>query len=186
MSNDVEAEWEDVPLYQGSDAARIHELGNAFATAIENVGPRRVTEAVTVREAAKAMDDAKAEALPRAVVARVSAIKRKSFRRILAAHPPREGNERDAELGYDGDVFPDALMEHFDGATGERTLTAPEFSTGNDLVEWLDKRSDGHFRLLFLAALRVNTNGSPDPKDLVTSRLDQMSDVTSDSPRRLA
>lgn len=185
MSNAVEPAWRDVPLFQGSDAERIRQLREDFTNVITTAGPRRLTESPTL-DAAKAYDDAVADALPRAVIARVQAVGRKVYRHLLAENPPREGNELDTARGFNCETMPDALLEYFDGKTGARSVTAPSFNSGDELVTWLDSLSDGHFSALFEAAVETNEGGSPDPKASLTSRIAQVSDVTSSSPERLA
>jgi hypothetical protein len=173
---------EQVPIFQGDDAAAIEQARRDFnrVAAAEVRPPLRQGDPTPVQEAAEAYDAVVADALPRAVMATVRALGRRAYRHLRAAHPPREGNDGDRDLGFNEDTFLDALLEYFDA--GEKTIAEPDFANRESLIAWLDDLNDGNFTQLAEAAVRVNEGGSPDPKDSLGSRVSRLYDVTSKSP----
>lgn len=195
MSNAITRRSKNIPIFQGDDVLLIEELDaeyrrvEALRNLAENQKRIRLADPSPSADAneallaaAKAYDDAVAEALPRAVMATVTAVGRKTWRRLLAEHPPREDNEGDEALGFNEDEFPDALLEHFDAETGERSITAPEFNSKAAVTAWLDELSDGVFMEIWTTAVRLNQGGSPDPKASLESQVERMYVETSRSP----
>lgn len=177
----VSRRTEQVPIFQGDDAAIIETARQDFnRVAAAEVAPvLRQGDASPLQEAADAYDKVVADALPRAVMATVRALGRKAYRHLLAAHPPREGNDVDQALGFNESTFLDALLEYFDA--GEKSVIKPDFATRESLVEWLDNLNDGTFTQLSEAAVRVNEDRSPDPKASLGSRVARLSAATSRS-----
>lgn len=184
MSTSISRRTEDVTIYQGDDASVIEKaLRDVNRVAEDQVAPTgRLNDPSPLQEAADAYDAVVVEALSRAVTATVQALGRKAYRGLLAAHPPREGNETDAQLGFNESTFSDALLEFFDAETGEKSVIAPEFSGRQPLIDWLNDLNDGTFSQLAEAAVRVNEGRSPDPKDSLGSRVARLFDATSPSP----
>lgn len=174
---------EQVPIFQGDDAAYVEAARQDFnrAASQEPMAARRLGDSSPLQEAAEAYDAAVADALPRAVMVTVQALGRKAYRRLLAEHPPRDGNEDDETLGFNQDAFTEALLEYFDLQTGEKTVTEPQFMSAAALVTWLEDLNDGNFAQLASAAVRVNEGGSPDPKASLGSQVARLSAVTSRS-----
>lgn len=184
MTNTITRRTEEVPIFQGDDAAKIEAARQEFnRVAASEVAPSgRLNDPSPLQDAADAYDAAVADALPRAVIATVQALGRKAYRTLLAEHPPRDGNETDATLGFNEATFMDALLEFFDTETGEKSVVAPEFNARQPLVDWLDNLNDGTFTQLAEAAVRVNEGGSPDPKASLGSRVARLSAATSPLP----
>jgi hypothetical protein len=196
-STSISRRTAQVPIFQGADVAVIEEAQVEYNRAeslrrlaeSQQSGTRRMSEPAATQEltdaalaAAKVYDAAVADALPRAVMATVTALGRRSWRNLLAEHPPRDDNQGDDALGFNESTFLDAVLEFWDGETGERSVTVPQFDSRNALVEWLDNLSDGVFTELGYAAVRVNQGGSPDPKASLGSQAAQMYRATSRSP----
>lgn len=195
MSTSITRRTAEVPVFQGDDVAVIEEAEAAYNRAeslrrlaevrtpsgrLDGGGEDTLSESTTAAiEAARAYDAAVEDALPRAVTVKVQALGRKTYRGLLAAHPPRNDNDGDAQVGFNRDDFFDALLEHFDGETGERTILAPDFKSKNELTAWLDELSDGVYTELGVTAVRLNQGGSPDPKASLTSQAEQMYGATS-------
>lgn len=195
MSNTISRRTAEVPIFQGADVSVIEEARLAWNRAeaqrqmnetLARPSARMAPDDEGSQEAAKAAQDAAdaydaavADALPRAVVAKVQAIGGKAYRHLRAEHPPRPDDEDDETLGFNRSTFLDALLEFFDGETGEKTLVYPEFSSKNALVAWLDDLSNGVFSDLADAAVIVNQGGSPDPKVSLGSQVAQMYAATS-------
>jgi hypothetical protein len=76
------------------------------------------------------------------------AMPRPKWRHLLAAHPPREGNDRDAEMGYNPDSFYPAIIR---ACVIDPEITAEEWS---ELLD--EKLSDNQFAQLSAAAFVVN------------------------------
>lgn len=182
MSTLIKRRTEQVPIFQGDDAAVIEAARQDFnrAALAEPVTSRRLNDASPIQEAADAYDAAVLEALPRAVMVTVQALGRKAYRHLLGQHSPREENETDQALGFNESTFLDALLEYWDA--GEKSIVDPEFGSRESLVEWLDNLNDGVFTQLAEAAVRVNEGGSPDPKASLGSRVARLSVATSPSP----
>lgn len=200
----VTRRYDDVPIFQGDDAERIEEtrahLNRAMVTAASPRAPRplRVGDEVDdgrdqLVAAAKALDELVAECLPRAVIVRVQALGRRTWRALLLDYPPRPGNERDEELGYDQDAMAQAVLAYRDDATGEHTIAhvrlgeqdedaGERFGSKAEVEEWLDELNDGNFTQLAVAAIDVNEGGSPDPKASFASQVARVFGVTSRSP----
>jgi hypothetical protein len=87
---------------------------------------------------------------------------RGAFRRLLTEHPPRDGDELDAQLGYNADTFGDALIQK---CIVETRALAPDGTSGdpvpNEWDKWADEMSDGQWEEVFTACLALNKDGNP-------------------------
>lgn len=177
MTTLIQRRTEDVPIFQGEDDTTIEGLRQALIRAEQrgrSSAPRRMGDLPEESVAKTALNEAVQEALPRAVVVTVQALGRKVYRSLVAANPPREGNELDQYQGYNTDDMAVALLEFHDGT--ERTIIAPEFASKDEAVAWLDNLNDGTYSALFSAAVRCNEGGPVDPKAI--SELARASDAT--------
>lgn len=169
-----------VNLWQGDDLFRIQEAEQAVAAAMptNSLGvPIRLGDTSALTEAVAYRDQLRDEAEPRAIKATVQRLPRKQFRDLIKAHPPREGDEADKEIGFNEEAVADELVP--------ACLVAPEFKSPAFREEFLDNLSDAQFGLLFDAAYAVNRGGVPDPKADMSSRVSQIYGETSTSPERL-
>lgn len=197
MTSAISRRAAEVPIFQGDDVSVIEEARLAWnraesqrqlAESVMRSSKRLTPEDEGISEATKAAqaaadayDAAVADAMPRAVIAKVQAIGGKAYRHLRAEHPPRADDEDDETLGFNRVTFLDALLEFFDAETGEKSLVSPDFGSKNALVEWLDNLSDGTFRQLADAAVIANQGGSPDPKVSLGSQAAQMYGAISQS-----
>jgi hypothetical protein len=172
----VQRRTETVYLYQGDDQVALDEALDEYQQAIVNAGPARLGDTLTTDAAAK-YDKLKDELKERAVPVTVRALGGRAFRKLLAECPPRKGNEADEAAGCDTDKMSEALLEYV--TDHERTIVAPALGAKSAVVAWLDDLSDGDYSLIFSAAMRVNRGGQPNPKASLTSRLEAISNATS-------
>jgi hypothetical protein len=175
----------EVHIYHGSDIAVINELRDEFNRVARQANPLaalRLGDESPVVVAGKAYDDAVREAMPRATSVTLRALRRKAFRDLLIANPPRDGNADDEVLQYNQDGMHEALVEYFNVETGERTIIDPEFGTKQALTEWVENLNYGMFTQLAAAAIELNEIGSPNPKAPVSSQVARLSDEPSPSP----
>ncbi len=177
MSTTITRRTAEVAIFQGDDLAAIEqaEIDFAHAEKERQAGPsgRLNPDTSDAQEAAEKFDALVADAMTRAVKVKVQAIGRK-YRHLIAEHPPRSDHENDENWGFNESTFFDALLEHYDGETGDRTIVEPRFESKNALVAWLDELTDGQFTELATAAGRVNQGGQPDPKASLGSRAARM------------
>lgn len=82
---------------------------------------------------------------------------RGAFRRLLTEHPPRDGDELDASLGYNSDTFGDALIR----ACIVRTENLAGETVENEWDKWADDMTDGQWEEVFTACLKLNKDGNP-------------------------
>lgn len=114
-----------------------------------------VNEALAaVREALQVQRDVIASGVVRIVV---KGLTRGEFRRLLVAHPPREGDDLDERLGYNGDTFGDALIR----ACIVRTDSLDGEPVENRWDEWADEMTNGQWEEVFRACLKLTNDGEP-------------------------
>lgn len=165
----------EVVLMQGDDAARAEEL----LADIERIaaGPQLRMNGEAVGSAIHAYNEHVEKAAERGVTLAVTAIPRRKFRALMADHPPRSGNEDDADAGFNVDTFGDDLVP---------ACITTEFPSIADRDALLDSLSDAQWGRLVSAAVSANIGGQIDPKARLSSPLDQRSEEISELPDRLA
>lgn len=108
--------------------------------------------------------------------ARVITVERlapKKFARLMAAHPPREGDPFDKETGFNTDTFDRALMD--------AAITKVVDGHGNPVegFQWadvVDEISFGQFQTIIKLALSLNTSQTAVPFSLAESENRQTSE----------
>lgn len=170
-----------VVLFQGDDLdpieehrARVERAAMVSSTPLR-VGDEGIPPAVL--EAAADYDAFMEGAVERAVHLRLVAVPRRRYRELLAAHPPREGDEGDERAGFNIDALTDELVPE--------SIATGQFDTDAERDEFLDDLSDAEWSQVSSAAVRLNEGGAPDPKARMTSHLTLGSGETSESPARL-
>jgi hypothetical protein len=167
---------DEVVLFQDDDQHELRALGKAVeAAATSSDSPRRLGDDDDVLAAAKAYDEFLEQAAERGTKVAIKAIPGKKWREHVAAHPPREKNEDDAEWGFNHLTLGDAVV--------------PECVTSIDgqpaSQDDLDNLNDGDYSKIYAAVLRLNTGRGPDPKASISATLRRTSPETSESPERL-
>jgi hypothetical protein len=87
----------------------------------------------------------------------VKGLTRGEFRRMLTAHPPREDDDLDARLGYNGDTFPDAFIQ----ASIVRTDSLDGDPVDTDWDRWADDMTNGQYEEVLTACMRLTNDGQP-------------------------
>lgn len=182
MSTTVSRRTASVTLYQGDDFERLTELRRAADAArhrsdeAEKHGLRRAGDDAADPELAAAADQAEAEydafvdeAAERAIEIRFRALQGKAFRALMAAHPPRDDNETDAEFDVNTATFPDELLV--------LSIEEPRH-TPDERREFVDDLADGDHERFWQAAYWMNRLPGGDPKATRFSSASQSSSVT--------
>lgn len=167
---------DEVVLYSDADQHQIDALRRAIETAAtSSPSPLRLGDDDDVVTAATAYDEFVAEAAQRGTKVTLENMPGRKWRALVAEHPPREGNDDDAEWGFNVLTFADACV--------------PPCVTGIDgqpaTEDDIDSLNDGDFSRVYAAVLRVNTGRGPNPKDSISATLRKTSPETSGSPARL-
>lgn len=185
MSLKIEREKRSVPLFKPEDRRELDELRMALQNAALADGPRRINDTDSpAKAAAAAHEEFKAKALKRATKVGITALRGQEWRNLLAAHPPRkdvldgegevvESFPQDAEVGFNVDTIALPLVL--------ASIDADQFDSDADRAEFVDDLSDPDFSRVFSQCVRVNTEGSEDPKWSASSWLEQTSAAISNS-----
>jgi hypothetical protein len=151
-----------VVILQGDDQAKLEELRLAVASAQRraNLALPRLgdSEPADVASLVAEHDAFLEEASERAALVELQALGRRQWRSLVAAHPPRDGNEQDQSLGVNEESFGDALVP--------ASIVAPVFDTPADRDAFLDSLSDAQFDQLYATAYSLNKMVGADPKGL--------------------
>lgn len=176
---------ETVLLLQGDDEAKLRELRGEATRLREQAeslkpsqaqqnAPRTLSEPDTAAEAyaaavakaekaEKAADNHAAAAEKRAVKVVMRSVGRKTWRRLLAENPPRDGDENDKKIGANAEAFGEAMVY--------ACLASPTFSNDEDRDAFLDQLSDAQFGNLEIVAFALNGTVGADPKARLASPL---------------
>lgn len=186
---------ERVPLFEPADQARLADLAQEAARAIELAGPQRVGDGTPARDAAAEYDALHAEAKDRARWIELEALPRKAWRALLMEHPARmveqtvkadDGTESTTEVVHDEDANVGFNVETIAEPLVKASIKAGQFPSIADRDAFLDDLSDPNFTRLFGAAVLLNRQDITPPKAGLVSLLAAISDETSTSPDRLA
>lgn len=181
MSALIPQRTDEVVLYRDEDQRELDRLERELAaTAAKSSSPLRIGDDPSVVTAAQAYDDFKAEAAERGVTVVLKHMPGRKWRAAVAAHPPRESHEADADWGFNHLTLADVVVPECVASIGGQPLA------GDALVEAIDSMSDGDFARVYSRVLRLNTGQGPDPKDSISARLPRSSNEISESPERLA
>jgi hypothetical protein len=104
-----------------------------------------------------ALDEQRAVIASGVVRITIKSLTRGEFRRILAANPPRDGDDLDQQLGYDADRFGDALIV----ASILSTTTIDGEPVPNEWDRWADDMTNGQWDEMFRACLALTNDGNP-------------------------
>lgn len=165
---------ETVTLWQGDDLAELERLRAAIDDAQNDTPvPLIGGEKDPAVSAAEAYNRLYAKAAKRAVTVTIQAVPRTRWRELVAANPPREGDETDALIGMNAEEFGDALLAEPD------TIINPPEVAGPGRREFVASLSDGDWQLLVRAAYAVNRSTGEAPKAFPVSELTSNSGETS-------
>ena len=156
-----------VVIYQGDDidelsilrrkAEQARAVVEAAAGESRRIGDDLGTE--DLKAAQDAYDDFVDEAEQRAVMVEVRALKRGTFRDLMAKHPARDGNDDDKMFSVNMDDFPAPFLAE---SVQSVKVGARELSQGQvrDLLEDL---AEGDFDRVFATAYWLNRAPGSDP-----------------------
>ena len=82
---------------------------------------------------------------------------RGEFRRLLTAHPPREGDRLDQAVGYNGDTFLDAFVSSSIVATHNLAGDPVE----NEWPKWGDEMTNGQWEKILKLCQELTNSGEP-------------------------
>jgi hypothetical protein len=141
----------------GKDEARLRELDAEVARTKPDKtdGPRLLTEVDPHTAAVEARQKFAAAAKKRGTQVVMRSVGRKTWRRLLADNPPREGNTLDERLGADSDSFGEAIVA--------ACLASPTFANDEERDAFLDSLSEAQFGRLELLAFELNRGLGADP-----------------------
>ena len=87
----------------------------------------------------------------------IKGLTRGEFRRLLVAHPPRQGDPLDSKVGYNADTFGDALIQ----ASILRTEDLDGNPVPNEWDRWADEMTNGQWEDVFTACMKLTNDGEP-------------------------
>ena len=87
----------------------------------------------------------------------IKGLTRGEFRRLLTAHPPRQGDPLDSKVGYNADTFGDALIK----ACILRTEDLDGNTVPNEWDQWADEMTNGQWEDVFTACMRLTNDPEP-------------------------
>lgn len=154
-----------VHLLTGDYADRLESLGQAALLALKDDSPRTTIEAHPYETLRQEYDALKAEAIAAGTTVAMTAVGRKVWRELKEKHPPRTGEDVDAETqrqdrlaGVNADSVGDDLVY--------ASVTSPEFKTRAAFEEWADSLSEGEWNEILGRAWELANGARLDPKDL--------------------
>ena len=150
-----------VTLLQGEDQAELDRLDAEVVRLAPKKGdtpPVRTADEVDPHtEAKRARAEFAAEAEERGVTVVLRALGRKTWRKHVLDHPPRDGKPGDEQFGVNITDFPETLVP--------ASIASPVFSSETEREAFLDSLTDVQFEMLFLRAFNLNRALGADPKD---------------------
>ena len=87
----------------------------------------------------------------------IKGLTRGEFRRLLVAHPPRQGDPLDSKVGYNADTFGDALIQ----ASILRTEDLDGNPVPNEWDRWADEMTNGQWEDVFTACMKLTNDPEP-------------------------
>ena len=117
------------------------------------------------------------------VIVEHRALTRKRWVELMEAHPPREGNEQDAQFGVNVETFVDAaLADAITGATGASDGEPVEGFTGADWHDTANDISNAQWQQFAFDLFRLNNGVTAGPTSRTASLVMRSSETTSEQP----
>ena len=180
--NPITPRTDTVIVLQGDDDEILRDL-KAEVDRLEKSKPKKPITARTLAdldpeqdweadlEAARDRHDAFAEeAKERGVKVILRALGRKTYRDLIAAHPPRDGNEGDKDFGANVDDLQEALVP---------LCMASPAGSNEERSAFLDSLNEGQFGDLAIRAWQLNIGRTADPTQRLSSADSRTSVATS-------
>lgn len=164
----IERRTATVTIYPGDYLDRIRHLERKAEAAERAASPATLDEAPESEylDLARQHDDLVREAEEKALHVVIGALPRRTWRRLVDEHKPREDHKGDAIAGVNEETFADALVP--------LSIVSPALDDDD-----LDALSSADFERLYLTAFALNRAPVADPKASLVSRLTPKNDETS-------
>ena len=166
------AQTSTIHLLTGDWADRLNSLYAAFHQALKDEESGKAPELLASETApsellAAEYNAAKEQAEAEGIRVELTAVGRKRWRELKAAHPARtEGDEETVKADRLAGVNVDSIEDDLVYAT----LSHPEFSTRAQFDEWADGLSEGEWQTLVTRAWQLANVAASDPKSLPSWR----------------
>lgn len=149
---------ETVTFLRGEDEAELRRLDAEVQRTkpVKGAAPATLDEGDAHATAREQREKFAAEAEGRGTVIVMRSVGRKTWRRVLSEHPPRDGNADDAKFGANADTFGEAIVSV--------CLASPTFGTDEEREAFLDGLSEAQFGRLEVVAFTLNTTLGANPK----------------------
>jgi len=180
--NPITPRTETVIVLQGDDDEKLRHL-KAEVARIEASKPKKDVLARTLsdadplqaweaeKKAAEAAHDKfAAQAEKRGVKVILRAVGRKTWRDLVAKHPPRPANDTDEEVGANADDLQEELVP---------LCMASPVGSKEEIAAFLDSLSEGQFGALAVKAHGLNMGRTADPTQRLLSGVSRTSSATS-------
>lgn len=154
-----------VHLLTGDYADRLESLWAAANKAADDKTPRTALEGDPFEELRAEYGALKAEALEAATSVTLTAVGRRVWRGLKEKHPPRTGDDIDAEVAK-GDRLAGVNTDGVEDDLVQASLVDPEFKTRADFDDWADTLSEGEWQTLVNRAWELANGARLDPKEL--------------------
>lgn len=154
-----------VHLLTSDYADRLEAAYAAARTAADDKTPRTALEGDPYQELVAEYEALKAEALEAAVTATMTGVGRKVWRSLKEKHPPRTGDDVDAET-VKGDRLAGVNTDSVEDDLVHASLVSPEFRARADFDDWADALSEGEWQTLVTKAWELANGTRLDPKEL--------------------
>lgn len=156
-----------VTLYPGGVEERLNELLEQIDEARANDKPRRMNDKSEAMRLAEEHDRLLDEYEAQVVTVTLSEVPARRYRELQEQHPPRNGNRRDEQLGFNEPEFVRSLVE--------ASITEPAV-TPEQFTEFAESVSEWNWKKLTAAAWAL-ANSEPNlPKLRAVSLLRQMAE----------
>jgi hypothetical protein len=119
--------------------------------------PQKAISDAVIAEVRAKMDEQRKVIASGVVRIVIKGLTRGEFRRLVTAHPPREGDDLDKRLGYNADTFGDALVK----ACIVRTENLDGEPVPNEWDKWADEMTNGQWDEVFTACMKITNDGEP-------------------------
>lgn len=159
----IERRTATVTIFGGDYLDRIRHLERKAEAAEKAAGPASLDEEPEYLQIAEEHDALVREAEASALHIVIGALPRKTWRDLVADHPPREGNQGDARMGVNEETFAEALVP--------LSIVSPAIEPDD-----LEALSSADFERLYVTAFGLNRMPVADPKASLVSRLTQKND----------
>ena len=176
-----------VEIYTGDYLGRIRHLEREYAEArdvyeravedeekaesVRRIGsvPESVALKARMDELAAEHDALVAEARDAMIVVRLTTVRRRKYRELADAHPPRDGNTGDKTLGINALTFREALVpEAIVEVTEDGTTKAWSDYSEAEREDFLDTLAESDMERLFGTAYGLVNGFMADPKTLAS------------------